>query len=121
VSTDSLTQTPLGNVGLQPTKNLLFIVRICCPRFCFWTDILRLLVSFPSPLQEVGILCVCLCNTFVNVRAIDIYVLLVDVSIESYLFIVPLITFSFVSCSMIVRARTRASAYERALNKFNPL
>jgi len=36
-------------------------VRICCPRFCFWTDILRLLVSFPSPLQEVGILCVCLC------------------------------------------------------------
>jgi hypothetical protein len=36
-------------------------VRICCPRFWFWTDILRPLVSFPSPLQEVEILCVCLC------------------------------------------------------------
>jgi hypothetical protein len=30
-------------------------------RFWFWTDILRPLVSFSSPLQEVGILCVCLC------------------------------------------------------------
>jgi hypothetical protein len=36
-------------------------VRICCPRFWFWTDILHPLVSFLSPLQEVGILCVCLC------------------------------------------------------------
>jgi hypothetical protein len=36
-------------------------VRISCSRFWFWTDTLRPLVSFPSPLQEVGILCVCLC------------------------------------------------------------
>jgi len=40
---------------------MLFIVRIYYPRFWFWTDILRPSVSFPSPLQEVGILCVCLC------------------------------------------------------------
>jgi len=43
------------------TKNLLFIVRIYCPRFWFWTGILRPLVSFSSPLQQVGILCVCPC------------------------------------------------------------
>jgi hypothetical protein len=57
----SPTRAPLVSIGLQPTKNLLFIVRICFPRFCFWTDILRPVISFPSPLQEVGILCVCLC------------------------------------------------------------
>jgi len=44
------------SVGFQPAKNLLLIVRISCPRFWFWTDILRPLVSFPSPLREV-----CLC------------------------------------------------------------
>jgi len=59
VLTGSPTRAPLGSFEL--TKNLLFIVRICIPRFCFWTDILRPLVSFPSPSQEVGILCVCLC------------------------------------------------------------
>jgi len=51
VLTDSPTRAPLSSVGLQPTENLLFIVRICCPRFCFWTDILRPLVSFSSPLR----------------------------------------------------------------------
>jgi len=56
----SPTRAPLGSVGFQPTKNLLFIVRIC-PRFWFLTNTPRPLVSFPSPLQEVGILCVCLC------------------------------------------------------------
>jgi hypothetical protein len=60
VLTSSPARAPLGSVGLQPIKNLLFIVRICFPRFCFWTDILRPLVSFLSPLQAVGILCVCL-------------------------------------------------------------
>jgi len=51
------TRVPLGTiVGFQQTKNLLFIVRISCPRFWFWTDILRPLVSFPS-LLHVGFQC----------------------------------------------------------------
>jgi len=54
-------QSNSSSVGFQPTKNLLSIMRISCPRFWFWTDILRPLVSFPSLSQEVGILCVCLC------------------------------------------------------------
>jgi len=70
----------LGSVGLQPTKNLLFIARICFPRLCFWTDILRPLVSFPSPLQEVGILCVCLCLV---VFLLDLALYRVDVLVHS--------------------------------------
>jgi len=34
---------------------------VCCSHFWFWTGILRPLVSFPFSLQEIGILCVCLC------------------------------------------------------------
>jgi hypothetical protein len=65
--TDSLTRAPLDSVGLQPTKNLLFIVRMYCPHSWFWTDILRPLVAFPSLLKEVGRLYVCLCpNIFVK-------------------------------------------------------
>jgi len=49
------TRVPLGTiVGFQQTKNLLFIVRISCPRFWFWTDILRPLVSFPSLLHTTS-------------------------------------------------------------------
>jgi len=57
MSTDSLARVPLTSVGLQPIKNLLFIVRIYCPYFWFWSDILRPLISFP--LQKVEILYVC--------------------------------------------------------------
>jgi hypothetical protein len=80
VLTGSPARASLDSVGLQATKNLLFIVRICFPRFCFWTDILRPLVSFPSPLQEVGILCVCLCLV---VFLLDLVLYRVDVLVHS--------------------------------------
>jgi len=45
---------------VQPTKNLLFILRIYFPHFWFWIDFPRPLLAFPSPLKEVGILYICL-------------------------------------------------------------
>jgi len=72
-------------------------VRIYCPRFWFWTDILRPLVSFLSPLQEVGILYVCLCLVIFLSNSV---LYCTDVLVHSLCMALTLSRTSFLRCSV---------------------